>query len=140
MRAFVGILVALVVGATVVAVPAIAASKVITVKMSGKQESPKGDPDGSGTAKITLNSTKGRVCFELTWAKIGTPVAAHIHKGPKGKAGNVVVPLFGNPPAKHKGCVSAKKSLVAAILKSPAAYYVNVHTKAYPAGALRGQL
>jgi hypothetical protein len=140
MRKFVVILVALVLGAIVVTGPAIAATKVITVKMSGKQESPKGDPDGSGTAKITLNSTKGSVCFELTWSKIGNPAAAHIHMGPKGKAGNVVIPLFGNPPAKHKGCVSAKKSLVAAILKSPGAYYVNVHTAKYPAGALRGQL
>ena len=140
MRKLVVSLVVLVVGAIVVAGPAVAATKVITTKMTGKQESPKGDPDGSGTAKITLNSTKGRVCFDMTWSKIGSPLAAHIHKGAKGKAGDVVIPLFGNPPAKHKGCVSAKKSLVAAILKTPGAYYVNIHTAKYPGGALRGQL
>jgi hypothetical protein len=32
------------------------------------------------------------------------------------------------------------KTLVAAIESSPKAYYVNVHTAKYPAGAIRGQL
>ena len=31
-----------------------AANKTITVKMNGKQETPKGSPTGSGTAKVTL--------------------------------------------------------------------------------------
>jgi hypothetical protein len=32
------------------------------------------------------------------------------------------------------------KSLLAAIKKKPSAYYVNVHTKKYMGGAIRGQL
>jgi hypothetical protein len=116
-----------------------ATSKVITVKMTGKQETPKGSATGSGTAKITLTPSKSRVCFNITWSGIGTPVAAHIHKGAKGTSGPIVVPLFATPP-KHTGCVKAKRSLVSAIVKHPTAYYVNVHTKKYPAGALRGQL
>jgi hypothetical protein len=132
------VLAALVAGA-VVATGAVAASKTITTKMNGAQESPKGDPNGSGTAKVTLNSSTGKVCFNLTWSKIGKPTAAHIHKGAKGKAGDVVIPFFAGS-AKHKGCVSAKKSLVAAIVKKPGAYYVNIHDAKYPAGALRGQL
>ena len=68
------------------------------------------------------------------------PLASHIHKGAKGKAGDVVVALFGNPPAKHSGCVTAKKSVIAAITAKPHNYYVNVHTKKYGAGAVRGQL
>lgn len=125
---------ALALGAT-----ALAADSVITVKLSGKQESPKGDPDGKGTAKITLSPSKGKVCFKITWSGIGNPNAAHIHKGAKGVAGPVVVPLFATPP-KHTGCVKAKKSLVSAIAKHPKSYYVNVHNKKYPAGALRAQL
>ena len=117
-----------------------ASNKTFTVKMTGKQETPKGDPNGSGTATLTFEPGKGKVCFKLTWSSIGAPQASHIHKGPRGKAGNVVIVLFGTPPAKHSGCVSAKKSLINAIIKSPGAYYVNVHTKAFPAGAIRGQL
>jgi hypothetical protein len=113
--------------------------KTINTNMSGIQAVPSGEPKGRGSAKITLNAAKGKVCFDLTWAKIGTPTAAHIHKGATNKSGNVVVPLFAGK-AKHKGCVSAAKTVVAAIVKKPDGYYVNVHTSKYPAGAIRGQL
>jgi CHRD domain len=140
MRKLLAIPLTLAVCGLIVAGSALAANKTITVKMNGRQETPKGSPTGSGTAKITLEPSKGKVCFRLTWSGIGSPTASHIHKGARGKAGNIVVALFGNPPAKHSGCVSAKKSLVSAIAKTPGAYYVNIHTKRYPAGAIRGQL
>ncbi|HEV7804687.1 MAG TPA: CHRD domain-containing protein [Solirubrobacteraceae bacterium] len=142
MRKIFVVLCALVAGAVILGGQAIAAggTKVIKVKMTAKQEVPKGSPSGSGRATITLRRTTGKVCYRLTWAKIGAPTAAHIHKGARGKAGPVVVALFGNPPAKHHGCVTAKKSLIAAIQAKPRAYYVNVHTKKYGAGAIRGQL
>ena len=54
-----------------------------------------GDLDASGTAFITLNQGQGEVCFDLSWAGIdGAVTAAHIHVGPAGVAGPVVVPLF----------------------------------------------
>jgi hypothetical protein len=127
------------VAALFLAASAFAATKTFTVSMTGKAETPKGDPDGKGTAKVTLNTSTGRVCFKLTWSGIGNPVAAHIHKGKKGVAGPVVISFFGGA-AKHSGCVKASKSLVSKIVKSPASYYVNVHTQAFPAGAVRAQL
>jgi hypothetical protein len=130
----VGVLVAL-----VFAVSAFASEKTYTVAMSGKQESPKGDPDGKGTATVKIEASKGEVCFKFTWSRIGTPTAAHIHKGKKGVAGPVVVPFFGGA-AKHSGCVKASKSLLSKIVKSPGSYYVNLHNAKYPNGALRGQL
>jgi hypothetical protein len=116
-----------------------AATKTLTAQMTGGQEVPKGSPTGSGSARVMLNSSTGRVCFNLTWSKIDAPTASHIHKGAKGKAGPIVVPLFATP-AKHSACVNASKTVVAAILKTPGAYYVNIHTKKYPDGAIRGQL
>jgi hypothetical protein len=139
MRKSIAILLTTIVAVLAVASMAFAASKVITVNMTGGQETPKGSPTGKGTAKVTLNSSTGQVCFKLTWSGIGTPTASHIHKAPKGKAGPVVIPFFGGA-AKHSGCVKASKSLVAAIVKKPASYYVNVHTAKYPNGALRAQL
>jgi hypothetical protein len=129
-----------VLAALFLAVSALAATKTLTTTMKGgSAETPKGDPNGRGTAKFTLNTSTGKVCFRLTWSGIGKPVAAHIHKGKKGVAGPVVIPTFGGTP-KHTGCVKASKSLVRSIAKSPAAYYVNVHTQAFPGGAIRGQL
>jgi hypothetical protein len=141
MRKIVVVLCALVPSAVILGGQAIASggTRVITVKMAGKQEMPKGDLDGAGSATITLKRASGRVCYRLSWSKIGTPNASHIHKGAKGKAGPVVVALFGSPP-KHSGCVTATKTLIAVIERNPRGYYVNVHTKKYAAGAIRGQL
>jgi len=122
-----------------IAATALAANKTFTVTMTGKAETPKGDPNGKGTAKITLEPSVGKVCFKLTWSKIGTPTASHIHMGKKGTSGPIVIPLFA-PTPKHSGCVKAPKSLIKKIIKSPRGYYVNVHTKAFPAGAIRAQL
>jgi hypothetical protein len=104
--------------------------------LTGKAETPKGDPDGSGTAEVTINGTQ--VCWEIHATKVATLVAAHIHKGKPGVSGPVVVP-FGKT-FKSKGCTRATSSLTAAILRNPGAYYVNVHNAKYPGGALRGQL
>jgi len=126
-----------------VCVPALALGmtgpKTFTVKMLGKNEVPKGSPTASGTATIKLNSATGKVCWTFTVKGLDTVSAAHIHKAPKGKSGNVVVPFFAGK-LKAKGCVSATKAVITAIEKSPSQYYVNIHTVKYPAGAIRGQL
>src|SRR3954451_10765194 len=114
-------------------------NKTFTVKMTGGQESPKGDPNGTGTAKVTLEDSKRKVCFSLTWHGISKPVASHIHQAKKGASGPIVVPFFAGA-AKHKGCVHASRSLIEKIKKHPRNYYVNIHTAQFPAGAIRGQL
>jgi hypothetical protein len=138
MKKFVAIPLALM-AALLLAVTAYAANKTFTVKMTGSQETPKGSPTGKGSATITLNQSKGQVCFKLTWSGIDTPTASHIHQGKKGVAGPVVIPFFGGAP-KHSGCVKASKSLIGKIAKSPSGYYVNIHTAKYPGGAIRAQL
>jgi hypothetical protein len=102
----------------------------------GKAETPKGDPDGRGTAEVKI--TGRRVCWEIKVSKVQTIVAAHIHKGKPGVEGPVVVP-FGKV-YRSKGCTTTTAALAAAIRRTPSAYYVNVHNAKYPAGALRGQL
>jgi hypothetical protein len=115
----------------------------ITVTMTGAAERPgPGDPDGSGTASFTINRGLGEVCWEIEVTGITLPsIGAHIHLAPVTDAGPVVVPL--TPPdatGMSSGCVDADPALVKAITKDPAAYYVNVHTTDFPAGALRAQL
>ena len=104
--------------------------------LTGKAETPKGDPDGRGTAEIKI--TGRRVCWQITFSKIGKPNAAHIHKGRPGTAGPVFVPL--GSVFKAKGCTTATAAAARAILAHPTRYYVNVHNAKYPNGALRGQL
>ena len=104
--------------------------------LSGAEEVPPADPEGSGFARITLNYGQGRVCWEVSYEGITAPVAAHIHFAPAGVNGPVVVPLS---PINF-GCAAVDKALIKAIIQNPARYYVNVHNADFPGGALRGQL
>ena len=109
-----------------------------TVDLTGAAEVPgPGDPDGSGTASLTINPGLGQVCWTIELAGVDDIFAAHIHVGPPTVAGPVVVPL--NP---YTGdCTAVSRELALAIIRDPGSYYVNVHNNAeFPSGALRGQL
>jgi hypothetical protein len=112
-----------------------------SIALTGEAESPAGDPVTTGTATVRLRAGQGQVCYTIATTNGEPAVAAHIHSGATGAAGPVVIPL-GTPDAsgKSKGCVAAARPLVASILANPAGFYVNVHTAAFPAGAVRGQL
>jgi hypothetical protein len=108
----------------------------------------KGDLDGIGSATIIFPTTPGKpnttVCWGITVDNLTRPTAAHIHRGPAGVNGGIVVtlspPVTGNPGA-SSGCTAAVPvAIVAAIIKDPTSFYVNIHTGAFPAGAIRGQL
>jgi hypothetical protein len=130
--------------ALVIATPAGAAVKRLEAKMTGAQEAPAaGDMDGSGTAKLSFNRAKKKVCFNIRVKKIGGVLAGHIHRGGKGVAGGIEVTLIADATSgKHfTGCAkNVKKSLISEILRHPRGFYVNLHTGAYPGGAIRGQL
>jgi hypothetical protein len=130
---------------TVLALTSIAADdsgRTFTTTLTGAAEVPgPGDPDGSGTATISLNHGLGRVCWQLTVSGIAPATAAHIHVGPAGVAGPVVVGLSAPTSGSSSGCVDGvNQDLIKAIIQNPENYYVNVHNAEYPAGALRGQL
>ena len=113
----------------------------LTTTLTGAAEIPgPGDPDGTGTASVTLNHGKGEVCYELTVDKIGAANAAHIHEGAVDKAGPPIANL--TPPASgtSKGCVALDKEKIKLVMQSPENYYVNIHNAEFPDGAVRGQL
>jgi len=116
--------------------------RAFNITMTGDVESPSGDPVGTGTATVRLRAGQGQVCYKVAADNLGGPaVAMHIHKGGAGTAGPVVIPLA-TPGADGKaaGCAAVARALVAQILASPAGYYLNIHTAAFPGGAVRGQL
>jgi hypothetical protein len=101
-----------------------------------------GDPDGFGSAAFTIDGDQ--LCFGITVGNLDIPVMAHIHKGRKFENGPIVVPLTqptSGDPGASSGCVTADTpALLADIQAHPRAYYANVHTGAFMAGAVRGQL
>ena len=131
------------VAALVLAAPASGKVKRLEANMSGVQETPTADPDGTGTAKLRLDRARKRVCFTIRVKNIDDVLAAHIHKGGPGVMGSIVVPLIESPQSgtKFTGCEKhVARKLIKAILRHPRRYYVNVHTMDFPGGAVRGQL
>jgi len=121
--------------------PAAAGGRPLSAVLTGPAEVPTGDPDGSGSAFVTLNQGQGEVCFELQVLDIAPATAAHIHVAPAGVAGPVVVPLVPPTTGFSSGCVAdVDPDLIKAIRQNPSAYYVNVHNATFPGGAVRGQL
>ena len=102
-----------------------------------------GDPDAAAQMILIVIPARDTVCYLTRWTNIdGTVVAAHIHHAPPGVPGAVVVPLFSGSfgsTDKARGCVSAH-GMASAIMGNPSAFYVNIHSTVYPAGAVRTQL
>jgi hypothetical protein len=113
----------------------------LATALTGAAEVPgPGDPDGAGTARLTLNSGQEEICFALSVSGIAPATAAHIHEGSAEMAGPVVVTLVPPTSGSSSGCVAVDRDLVKEIRNDLANCYVNVHNSEHPAGALRGQL
>ena len=101
-----------------------------------------GDPNGTGTALITVNLGQGEICWHTTVSGIVLPASAsHIHKNVVDFQGGIYV--FLTPPGASgevSGCRSEDRAKLKHIVQFPDSFYVNVHTSEYPVGAVRGQL
>jgi hypothetical protein len=100
-----------------------------------------GDPDGRGSFTAIVDGNK--LCFGVTVTNLDTPTVAHIHPGRRNQSNPPIIPLTAptsGDPGAASGCVTVDPTLAQAILKTPHKYYFNVHTAAFPNGAVRGQL
>lgn len=114
-----------------------AAAQSYTAILTGPEEVPNaGDPDGLGVALITIDGTT--IHYSIVTQNIGTPTLAHIHTGAAGIPGGPVVTFDVSELA--DGSVTVSQSVIDSIVASPSRFYVNVHTSAFPGGAVRGQL
>ena len=108
--------------------------------LTGANEVPPADPDGTGTARISTDDATNRICTHLEVRNIGAVTAAHIHRGGAGVNGPPVVNL--DPPDDNDSddCDDIADALLDEIRRRPADFYVNVHTAEHPDGAVRGQI
>jgi len=115
---------------------------VVVAKLVPKTELMKGSPKATGTARVTLKPSSGTACWKLSVSGLDRrdkKLSAYVHIGKSGKIGPAVIPL--GSKYSTTGCVTGvPKKALNAIGKNPAAYYVNVYTKKYVHGAVRGQL
>lgn len=105
--------------------------------LNGASEVPANASAATGTATLLFNTTTKVFTITVTH-NIATPTNGHIHKAAAGASGAPVFPFstFTSPIAYTSVALDAAQEadLYANL------YYVNIHTAAYSAGEIRGQL
>jgi hypothetical protein len=100
------------------------------------------EPNAKGTAILRFRNAQQLVCYRLHAENVTLPtVGAHIHRGGASVNGPVVVPFTApGQDGNSSGCTASTTALMTEIEGNPAGFYVNVHTKEHPGGAMRAQL
>ena len=135
-----------VVGVVALAIVALAgAAEKYTVSATLKNNTEVPRPKGATFAKggfsgtYVENKTGATLTWKLTFQRLtGKAVAAHIHKGKRGQAGPVIVPLCGPCKNGQTGTAKISKAVVSALEGGDA--YVNVHTAKNAGGEIRGEV
>jgi hypothetical protein len=117
------------------------AADIITFKatINGENEIPADASVASGTATFTYNTITFVLSGTVDYAGL-LPTAAHIQKGAEGVAGVVVFPVgaspYTSPISFNSNPLTAGQ--IAELLAN--LYYINIDSKAFPNGEIRGQL
>jgi hypothetical protein len=125
---------------------ALAAVNIADTTLDTAQEvpAPQGVPAGAGgTAVWMFDDSTNVLTYTITVENLsGTPLAGHIHQGPPGTAGGIVVTLP-SIPSGASGSASGTVTLPSALdvqALFDEGLYVNLHTEENPGGEIRGQL
>lgn len=102
----------------------------------GGQEVPPVDTMATAACEGTLSLDETTISFSCEH-NVENVVAAHIHEAPRGENGPVIF-LFDDPSSPFSQSFPATEENVATLLGGN--FYVNIHSEAYPAGEIRGQL
>lgn len=105
--------------------------------LSGASEVPANASTATGTATLNYNKTTKIFTLNLSYSGL-TPTMGHIHVGAVGVSGPVVFP-FDNLMSPYSYTSTALTATQETDLLANN-YYVNLHTTAFPAGEIRGQL
>jgi hypothetical protein len=120
------------------------AASAATVKfhatLTAAAEVPPTKSTGTGDATVSLDTATHEITYDVTFKGMESDVtAAHIH-GPAepGKNAGVVVPFGSNPTSPIHGTKQLTPEQEQQLTSG--SYYVNIHSKDNPSGAIRGQL
>ncbi len=82
--------------------------------------------DAAGVIDLDFDEAAGQLCYGVETTGIGEPYDGHIHVGPPGVKGGIVVD-FGPVTDGETYCTDVAATDMSAILAQPAAYYVEMH-------------
>jgi CHRD domain len=122
---------------------ALAAPQSFTVALTGAQQVPPVLTPGTGTADLTYDLATRVITWSITYSGLSSPATmAHFH-GPAGPGKNASVLVWltkrGAPVSSPiTGQATLTPAQAQALLAGQ--LYINVHTRAHPAGEIRGQV
>jgi hypothetical protein len=120
--------------------PALAETVTFEVTLSGQNQVPPVDTAGTGLLVATFDTETRLLGWTITYEGLtGAPTAAHFH-GPAelGVNAGVAVGLPGDLASPIVGEMTLDVTQAGDLLGG--LYYLNIHTGAFPAGEIRGQL
>ncbi len=120
--------------------PAIAGNT-ITFKatINGENEIPATASVASGTATFTYNTTTFVLSGTVNYAGV-LPTAAHIQKGAEGVSGAIIFTVGTSPYTSPISFTSSPLTAGEITELMAGMYYVNIDSKAFPNGEIRGQI
>jgi hypothetical protein len=113
--------------------------KIITADLSGNNEVPASGSAATGNFYSTYNTVTKILSYTVVYSGSATANAMHIHSGAPGLNGGVIFTLATPNASSVSGVTAAFSSAQESDLLS-GLYYVNIHSAAYAAGEVRGQL
>lgn len=107
--------------------------------LNGAQETPPNNSGARGTGVLFVNPFTKAIAGRVDFSGF-VSTNAHIHRGAPGVQGGVVIPMANPSPTVWDlpAGTTISDELLAALLKGE--LYYNVHSAAFPAGEIRGQL
>ncbi|MGZ5034066.1 MAG: CHRD domain-containing protein [Usitatibacter sp.] len=105
--------------------------------LTGAQETPPNTSAASGTARFVFDPDT-HVMFGTVATSGVTGTASHIHTGAIGVQAGVTIPFTGGPTTWTMPSTVLTDAQVASLVSGN--FYANVHSSAFPAGEIRGQL
>lgn len=110
-----------------------------TATVNGQQEKPTSTTSAAtGTFAANLNQTTRVMSYTVTFQGI-TPTMGHIHKVEKADGtGGVIIPFTGTLTSPYSNTALLAQSRIDSL--NNGLLYVNLHTTAYPAGEIRGDI
>ncbi len=108
------------------------------LSLSGAQEVPPVTTSATGSGTITVGSDRS-VSGSVTTSGVAV-TAAHIHEGPAGSNGPIIIPLTKTGDNVWSVAAGAKLTEAQYASYKNGNLYVNVHSAAHKGGEIRGQL
>lgn len=122
-----------------IVIPPIVTTVNFAATVNGASEVPTNASSATGSMIGSFDKVSKILSFTLTYSGL-TATNMHIHKGPAGVSGGVQFPLGTSPFTSPITYTSPALSTGQEDSLMTNLYYINIHSSAFPAGEIRGQI